>query len=62
MAEVQKLLNPDVLEQVDAMLPEALRVQLPATRTAFKVRCERAWGSSEGGASRTCVPDWLSER
>jgi hemerythrin-like domain-containing protein len=53
---------PEVLAEVYNILPEALRVQLPAARAAYKERCERAWGTSESGASRTCVPDWLSER
>lgn len=50
---------PDVLDRVYAMLPEALRGRLPAARAAFAARCERVWGTSAAGASRTPVPDWL---
>ncbi len=47
---------PDVLEQVYAMLPATLRTKLPAARTAFEARCERVWGSSKAGSSRTPIP------
>ena len=50
---------PEVLEQVYAMLPEAIRSRLPAARAAFEARCRRAWGSVAPGASRTAIPDWL---
>lgn len=52
----------DVLAQVYELLPEALREKLPASRAKLKARAQRAWGTSQSGASRTCVPDWLSER
>jgi hemerythrin-like domain-containing protein len=50
---------PEVLAQVDAMLPESVRARLPAARAAFEARCERVWGPSKPGASRTSIPDWL---
>lgn len=48
---------PDVLAQVDAMLPEPLRLKLPAARREFAARCERVWGTARAGASHTSVPD-----
>jgi iron-sulfur cluster repair protein YtfE (RIC family) len=48
---------PQVLEQVNAMLPEILRSKLPAARAAFDARCEKVWGSARAGASTTSVPD-----
>jgi len=48
---------PEVLEQVYEMLPETLRAKLPAARAAFEARCERVWGSTKAGASRTPIPD-----
>jgi hypothetical protein len=48
---------PDVLARVYEMLPEVLRVKLPAARAAFDARCERVWGSAKAGASRTPIPD-----
>ncbi len=47
----------DVLDRVGDMLPENLRVRLPAARAAFDTRCERAWGSVRAGAARTPIPD-----
>lgn len=47
---------PDIVEQVYAMLPENLRVRIPAARAAFEARCERVWGSTKTGASRTPIP------
>jgi hemerythrin-like domain-containing protein len=49
----------DVLARVGAMLPEALAAKLPAARVAFAARCERVWGPTQPGASRTAIPDWL---
>ncbi len=46
----------EVLEQVYAMLPEALQARLPAARQAFAARCVRVWGSDAAGASHTSVP------
>lgn len=51
---------PEVLDRVYAMLPEILRGRLPAARAAFQERCDRAWGPTKSGASRTAVPDWLT--
>jgi hemerythrin-like domain-containing protein len=53
---------PDVLERVYAMLPVEVAAKLPAARAAFEQRCQRVWGSSKSGASRTPIPDWLSPR
>lgn len=47
---------PDVVEQVYAMLPENLRARIPAARAAFEKRCERVWGSTKPGTSRTPIP------
>jgi iron-sulfur cluster repair protein YtfE (RIC family) len=47
---------PDVIEQVYAMLPENLRARIPAARAAFEERCERVWGSTKTGMSRTPIP------
>jgi hemerythrin-like domain-containing protein len=48
---------PEVLERVQAMLPAALTVRLPAARAAFAARCERVWGSARAGAARTPIPE-----
>ena len=48
---------PEVLEQVERMLPKALVARLPAARAAFDVRCERVWGSAKAGAARTPIPN-----
>jgi hemerythrin-like domain-containing protein len=48
--------SPAVLDQVVAMLPDALRSRLPAARAAFEVRCERAWGPLPPLASETSIP------
>jgi hypothetical protein len=50
---------PEVLEKVCAMLPDILVTRLPAARAAFDERCERVWGSTKAGASRTPVPDMI---
>ena len=50
----------EVVERVDAMLPEALVARLPGARAAFEVRHERAFGEVKVGASRTSIPDWLA--
>ena len=50
---------PDVLDKVFAMLPASVTSRLPAARAAFDARCERVWGSSKAGASRTADPDWI---
>lgn len=48
---------PEVLTQLDAMLPDALRSRLPAARAEFTARCLRAWGSADCGAATTPVPN-----
>ena len=48
---------PEVLEQVERMLPEALIARLPEARAAFDARCERVWGSAKAGAARTPIPN-----
>jgi hypothetical protein len=50
---------PEVLEKMFAMLPESVTSRLPAARAAFDARCERVWGTSKSGASRTANPDWI---
>jgi hypothetical protein len=50
---------PEILEQINCMLPAALVERLPAARAAFAERCVRVWGTAETGASRTSVPDWI---
>jgi hypothetical protein len=47
----------DVLEQVDAMLPDSLRSRIPAARADFQARCDRVWGPIRPGAARTPIPD-----
>jgi hemerythrin-like domain-containing protein len=51
---------PDVTGGIYALLPEMLLSKLPAARADFEARCERLWGVSKNGASRTSVPDWLA--
>jgi len=48
---------PEVLQQVERMLPDALVARLPAARAAFDARCERVWGSARAGAARTPIPN-----
>jgi hypothetical protein len=48
---------PEVLEQVERMLPEGLVARLPAARAAFDARCERVWGSAGAGTARTPIPN-----
>ncbi len=50
---------PEVLKQVFAMLPESVTTRLPSARAAFDARCERVWGTSKAGASKTADPDWI---
>jgi len=49
----------EVLAAVDEMLPEILRVRLPAARAGFADDFRRLWGAVTPGASRTPIPDWL---
>jgi hemerythrin-like domain-containing protein len=51
--------SPQVLEQLDVILPPALKDRLPAARAAFEQRCARVWGPTTPGASRTSIPDSL---
>lgn len=48
---------PEVLEQVERILPENVVARLPAARAAFDARCERVWGSARAGAARTPIPE-----
>jgi hemerythrin-like domain-containing protein len=51
---------PEVLEQVNKMLPAPVTARLPAARIVFTRRFESLWGAPRGGgASTTPVPDWL---
>lgn len=50
---------PEVLEKLHGLLPESVTSRLPAARAAFEARCERAFGTSKAGASRTADPDWI---
>jgi hypothetical protein len=47
---------PEVLEQVYKMLPEILVAKLPEAQAAFAARCERVWGITKAGATRTSLP------
>jgi hypothetical protein len=47
----------DVLDQLYAILPDALRKALPAAQAAFQARCDRVWGPLTLGAARTPIPD-----
>lgn len=50
---------PEVLEKLFGILPESIMSRLPAARAAFEARCERAFGTSKAGTSRTADPDWI---
>ena len=50
---------PEVLAQVDKMLPASVTSRLPAARIVFTRKFEALWGTVGGGASTTAVPDWL---
>ena len=50
---------PEVLAQVDKMLPASVTSRLPAARIVFTRKFESLWGPVAGGASTTSVPDWL---
>jgi hemerythrin-like domain-containing protein len=49
----------DVIDRVDATLPDVVTSKLAAARAAFAQRAERVWGSTQPGSSRTAIPDWL---
>lgn len=48
---------PEVVEQVDALLPEILTSRLPEARAAFAERSRRVWGSVPIGSTRTPIPN-----
>jgi hypothetical protein len=50
---------PEVLVQLDAMLPGDVLARLPAARSAYDARWKTIWGAAGSGASRTAIPDWL---
>ena len=47
----------EVIEQLDALLPEILRGRLPAARADFRARCDRVWGTLPVSAARTPIPE-----
>jgi len=47
-----------VVERVYALLPESLAAKLPAARSEFAKRYERAWGPVRSGATFTPIPDF----
>jgi hypothetical protein len=50
---------PAVVEALFGILPESITSRLPAARAAFEARCERAFGASKAGSSKTADPDWI---
>jgi hypothetical protein len=49
-------IHPNVLEKLDAMLPEALKTRLPAARAEFDARAEQLFGPLQVTASTTPIP------
>lgn len=47
---------PEVLQQVENLLPEILLAKLPAARAAFEERSKQVWGTYTAGSSTTPVP------
>lgn len=47
---------PEVLEQVEKMLPNILREKVPAARAEFEERSQRVWGTFESGSATTPIP------
>lgn len=47
---------PEVLEQVENMLPEILLAKLPAARAEFEARSKRVWGVYTVGSATTPIP------
>lgn len=47
---------PDVLGEVQKLLPEILLAKLPAAREAFEARSERVWGKYLVGSATTPIP------
>jgi hypothetical protein len=50
---------PQVLNQMDAILPASVTSRLPAARADFEKRWKRVWGAAEVGASFTPIPSGL---
>jgi hemerythrin-like domain-containing protein len=50
---------PEVLAEVNKMLPESVTSRLPAARIVFTKTFETLWGGAGDGASTTPIPDWL---
>ena len=48
---------PEVLEQVQKLLPDILRAKLPAAQAEFEARSERVWGTYTVGSATTSVPE-----
>jgi hemerythrin-like domain-containing protein len=48
---------PEVLVEVEKMLPPILLSRLPAARAAFDALCDRTWGPTKARASRTPIPE-----
>ncbi len=47
---------PEVLDQVQKLLPEILTSKLPAARAAFEKRSEQVWGTYTVGSATTPIP------
>lgn len=47
---------PEVLEQVQKILPEILLAKIPAARAEFEARSKRVWGAYGVGSATTPVP------
>lgn len=47
---------PEVLAEVEKLLPVILRGKLPAAQADFEARCLRVWGAYDSGAATTPVP------
>lgn len=47
---------PEVLVEVQKMLPEQLLAKLPAAQQEFEARCHRIWGEYSVGSATTSVP------
>ncbi len=47
---------PEVLEEVQKMIPEILMKKIPAARIEFEKRSKRAWGTYNVGSATTPVP------
>jgi iron-sulfur cluster repair protein YtfE (RIC family) len=51
---------PEVLGEVQKLLPEILLTKLPAARAEFEARSKRVWGKYEVGSATTPVPQGYS--